>query len=1543
MLRNIVDIYRLSPMQHGMLFHSLYDAADHTYFKQQASRIEGKLDVEAFRGAWEEIIKRHTILRTGILWEGLQEPVQFVRKSVTLPWREDDWRGASDLEVQEKLNQFLREDRDMPFDLKRPPLLRIVLIRTGEDVYYFIWAAHHIILDGWCNHILIQEVFALYEAYRQGREHRLPAPVPYGEYISWLQKQDEKKAEEFWRAELRGLTFPTQLRMQADSSTPASEQDGSDERTVYVSQSVTERIDQLAKSLRVTINTFVQAAWALLLSRYTGEQDVLFGATLAGRSAPLPGIQSMVGLFINTLPVRVRLADEESVGAYIMRIQARQAEAREYEYVPLKKVQAWSDVASGTALFDHIMVFENYPMDASATVDGELRIRTIENFDINNLPLTFIVTPGKELVLRCVYKWRDFTAQAVEQLLEHLRVLMAVMVKNPAASVSDLSFLSEADRNRVLGDWNRTDAVFPRTCIHELFDAQVSRTPDAIAVRMEGQQLTYRALAEKAYNLSRRLKKLGVGPEICVGICTDRSIAMVIGLLGTLKSGGAYVPLDPFYPAERLEFMIRDAKMPVLLTQKHLQEVLPATPAKIVCIDENAEATEWPESDMGVALADENAAYVIYTSGSTGKPKAVMITHGCIRNHMLWMQREFPVINGDAVLQKTPFIFDASVWEFYSPLLSGATLVIARLGGHQDAEYLLNAVREQEITILQLVPTQLRMLLQQPDLEQCCSLKRIYCGGEALEQELVRELNKRLPSAKLYNLYGPTEATIDATLGICDANESGLTAPIGKPVANTQVFVLDDRNNPVPLGVKGELYIGGAGVARGYLGRPDLTAERFVPDRFSAKPGQRLYKTGDKVMWRPDDAGLVYIGRLDHQVKVRGYRLELGEIEAVLNSLGEIRQSAVMLREDDPKELRLVAYIVGKEEDRQLNINVLRKELKEKLPEYMVPAAFVQMPELPLMPNGKLNRKALPRPEANQQKTKFVFHDQEEEILAEIFADVLKLDAVKTEDNFFEIGGHSLHATQVISRVRNAFAVDLPLPALFEYPTPAGLLQELKQIQGVTRGASSRITSAPRDQALPLSYAQQRLWFLHQLEPETPAYNVTLGLQLTGNLDTKALAHSIGEVTRRHEILRTSFPIRNGKPIQDISPHSVVNLEQIDLRRPPDEERVQAVQRFLQAEAAAPFILENGPLLRLKLIQMELSKHLFVLTMHHMISDGWSIHVMAREIVECYYAYQRGEPANLPELTIQYVDFAVWQHEWLQGEVLAEQVKYWRRQLEGATSLELPTDHPRPRVAPQQCGLLLCSIPSDLTARLKALGRREGATLFMVLMAGFQVLLSWYTKKCDIAIGTAVANRNRGETEELIGFFVNQLVIRTNLEGNPPFTEVVERVERACLDAYAHQDIPFDKVIEAVAPERITGRLPFIEVSFLLHNFPAIQAQPDRSKPHALSIEAMPHAVPRARFDFLLELAEKEGGLSGAIEYRSELFERSTIEMLVARFEDVLRLIADRPALRLNDLTEHLDKSGELALQQASVGRLRGIRNKAIDQPRPDAAWNVPT
>jgi len=1048
-----------------------------------------------------------------------------------------------------------------------------------------------------------------------------------------------------------------------------------------------------------------------------------------------------------------------------------------------------------------------------------------------------------------------------------------------------LNTLTHIIGTQVLEEWNDTQVVEQYLCIHQMFEIQVERSPQAIAVVFEDIQLTYQQLNKRANQLAHYLRTLGVGPEVFVGICLERSLEMIVGILGILKAGGAYVPLDPAYPPERLGFILSDTQASVLLTQEKLVNNLPPHQAQVVCLDSNWQGnTENNQENPVNQTTGDNLIYVIYTSGSTGQPKGVMIPHRGICNQLYWRQTNFKLTPADKVLLTISFSFDPSVWQIFWPLCFGGQLILARPGGHQDTAYLVKVITEQQISVLALVPSILRVLLEEKGIENCQFLRHITCGGEALPSELIEHFFAQLNLDNVFhNCYGPTEASIDATFWTCQRGTNYSIAPIGRPITNAEIYILDENLQPVPVGESGELHIGGIGLARGYLNRPELTTEKFIFHPFSSEVGARLYKTGDLARFLPD-GNIEFLGRIDYQVKIRGFRIELGEIEAILGQHPSLTQTLVIAREDVPGDKQLVAYIVANPEQIPSQVE-LRRFLQGRLPEYMVPASFVFLDTLPLNPNGKIDRHALPAPHTSDLglSTNFVPpQNATEEVLANIWVKVLRLEQVGIHDNFFELGGHSLLATQVMSRVRKAFQIEMPLQILFENPTIASLAQAIAQTQIQENDPQNQtIPLIANRESIPLSFAQQRVWFLEQLEPNSPAYIISNALRLTGEFNTSILQQALDAIVIHHEALRTNFITSpDGSPIQVIGKPRPVELKIIKVTQ-------EQVQSLLNQEAQRPFNLESDLMLRASLLQIDEQEQILLLVTHHIASDGWSMGILWQQLASLYKALLSGKPSPLAKLPIQYADFAVWQQQWLSGEVLSNEINYWKTQLAGATTvLELPTDRPRPPVQTYQGAAESLMLPQTLSASLLELSRQEGVTLFMTLLAAFGTILHRYTGQEDILIGSPIAGRNRSEIEGLIGFFINTVVLRADFSGNPSFRSVLSRVRQMALGAYAHQDMPFEKLVEELQPKRDTSRNPLFQVWFNMLNLRDIQLELP-----GVAVEPISMLETASKFDLTLYVTEKNQGIQLDLVYNTDLFASERMMEMLDQFHHLLNQI----------------------------------------------------
>jgi amino acid adenylation domain-containing protein len=1290
----------------------------------------------------------------------------------------------------------------------------------------------------------------------------------------------------YWRERLAGA--PELLELPKDHPRSPVRTHRGATVPVELSLELLERLQALGRGEGATLHMTLLGAFQVLLGRYGVGEDVVVGSPIAGRTRG--EVEELIGFFVNTLVLRTDLSGDPPFRQVLRRVREVTLGAYEHQEVPFERLveELRPDRSlSHSPLFQVLFTLQNTEGRGGAlpglSVSGAGAELASAKFDLS-LALS-ATTQGLRGGL--TYSTDLFERGTIDRMVSHLTRVLEQVAADADATLSRLELLGQAERRQVLEEWNRTAAGHPADrCIHELFEAQAARTPGAVAVLFEGAELTYAALNERANRLAHHLAGLGVGPETRVGIRLERGTEMIVSVLAVLKAGGAYVPLDPAHPAERLAFVLSDAAVPVLVTRESLRAALPAGDGvTVVSVDGDgariaAESAENPER----GARPDHLAYVIYTSGSTGTPKGVMVPHRGVPNLAYAQARRFGIDGTSRVLQFASLSFDAAVAELFDALLAGAALVLASREALLPGPGLLETLRRGRVTVATLPPPVLAIL--PPD--GLPELRTVVSAGEAVDAATV----ERWSAGRAFvNAYGPTEVTVCATSARCEAD--GRAPAIGRPLENVRVYVLDAVGRPAPVGVPGELYVGGAGVVRGYLGRPELTAERFVPDPFAAEPGGRLYRTGDRARWRADGS-LEYLGRLDGQVKIRGFRIEPGEVEAALRRNPGVTDCVVVVREDRPGDRRLVAYVVG-----GVEMDALRAHARQSLPEYMVPSAFVALDLLPLTPNGKLDRKALPAPEiGSAEESSVAPRTPVEEVLAGVWAEVLGRERVGVEESFFDLGGHSLLATRVVSRIRAVLGVELPLRALFEGPTIAELAGRVEEIRRADLPALPPVVPTGRTGALPLSFAQERLWFLDRLEPGSTAYNIPVAWRLGGALDQAALERALGEIVRRHEALRTVFREVDGSPVQVIAPFGGFALPVEELSGLGDADREAAVRRRAGEEAGRPFDLSAGPLFRAALLRLGAEYHVLLLSMHHVVSDGWSMGVLFRELSTLYAAYREGGESPLAELAVQYADYAVWQREQLEGEVLDRQLSYWRERLSGAPELlELPTDHPRPAVQTYRGASVPVELSPELLERLQALGRSEGTTLYMTLLGAFQVLLSRYGAGDDVVVGSPIAGRTRGEVEALIGFFVNTLVLRTDLSGDPGFREVLRRVREVTLGAYEHQEVPFEKLVAELRPERSLSHSPLFQVTFTLQT-----AGGGGGALPGLEVGGVDAAMEIAKFDLSLTLAATAQGLRGGLGYSTDLFERGTVERMVGHLERVLEEAAADADVRLSRL-----------------------------------------
>jgi amino acid adenylation domain-containing protein len=1472
------------------------DPGSPAYNILSAVRLIGRLEVDALARSLTEIVRRHAVLRS-VFTQTDSEPAQIVAAPAPVPLPRVDLEGLPAAVREREARRLAREFGRLPFDLERGPMLRVALLRFGSEEHAALFATHHVASDGWSMGVLIREVSALYAAFREDRPSPLPElPIQYLDYARWQREWltgDVLEGElAYWREALAGVE---PLQLPTDRPRPPFQTFRGAARSFTVSGAAVAGLRTLGQRQGGTPFMVLLAAFSSLLHRYSGQEDISIGSPTANRTRHQ--LEDLIGFFVNTLVLRADLSGAPSFERLLARVRRSALAAFAHQELPFEKVvfelQPQRDLSS-SPLFQVMLTLQNTPAEALILPGLELRLFPTEmgtaKFD---LTLSMVERPDG-LAGGLEYNTDLFDGSTVDRMLSHFQSLLEQVAADPQASVADLPLLSQAERHQLAIEWSDTSAAYPRQApLYERIARQAARSPDLIAVTFGDERLTYGELEAEANRLARYLIRHGVRRGSLVGLCMERSLALPVALLGILKAGAAYVPMDPSYPEERLVYMLEDAGLSLLLADLGAPEGLCRRAAglmPVVLLEEvEAEIGREAGSDPLVAGDAADLAYVLYTSGSTGRPKGVEIPHGALVNFLESM-REQPGLEGDdALLAVTSLSFDIAGLELYLPLLAGARVDLASRETAGDGARLLARLRHSRTTVLQATPSTWRMLLEagwsgDPEL-------RVLCGGEALPERLASELRAR--SAAVWNLYGPTETTIWSA--VARVGDGGVL--IGRPIANTRIEVLDSRLAPVPAGVLGELCIGGEGLARGYRNRPDLTAERFVPNPWAAfdSAGSRLYRTGDLARYRTDGA-LEFLGRLDRQVKVRGFRIELGEIEAALEKYPEVAHAVALARED-----RLIAFLVPRGAARPAPAE-LRARAAQTLPDYMVPGSLAWLEELPLTPNGKVDRRALARFEiAGEPGSRETAEPRTliEELLAEIWCEVLSRERIGIHDDFFALGGHSLKATQLTARVRQACGVDLPLRRLFEAPTVAGLAQAVERLRKESgAGEVPPLVPVSRDGEIPLSFSQQRVWVLDQLEVAGTAYHLRTAVRLRGNLDACALGWAINEVVRRHEALRTTFANSKGRPLQVILPRLDVPLPRVDLRGLPADLRVGEARRVVGRLARLRFDLSRGPLLRTALVVLGEADHLLGLTVHHIAADGWSLDILVREVAALYQARLEGSPSPLPPLPIQYADFAVWQRSWLQGESLEAQLSYWRRQLADLPSvLQLAVDRPRRPGRTAPAGRRRARLSEDLTEALRKLGRSEQATPFMTLLAGFATLLHSYTGQRDLAIGTPIANRRRVELEGLIGFFANTLVLRADLEGDPGFKDLLARIRSMALDAYAHQDLPFERLVEELQPERDLGMNPLFQVMFQLQNVPATAVDLP-----GLSLSPAAGERGAAMFDLVLAVRESAQGFSAAFDYDADLFEAVTIERFAGHWVNRLAGAAADPGRPLSAL-----------------------------------------
>ena len=1522
-------------------------------FAQCVIDVTGAVDATQLRKALTGTVAKYEILRTALRHQtGIKLPFQVIQDKAELHFEQT---GAA-------TDALLQRERELASKVAEGAVLRVVLATSGPDRHTLVLTLPAFCADAATLKSLAVEIAA---AYGSGDDADSEV-MQYADLVEWqnelLASEETRAGREFWRDGCRAIDFAS-----LDSvALPLEKRSDLAFAPESVSFSVADAagIEARASALKTSVDNFLLAAWSALLFRLTGQAELTVGCEFDGRR--YAELESALGPLARTLPIRASLQADTPFQKLLEQWTAAAGEARNWQESFSWNQAGFADTE--TPMFPFAFAYQ----DLGEAAGGDVKFGVERVFVVSERYKLRLngVRRGSEIELELQYDASRMDRSSVERIAGYYRNLLAAAVTNPETAVAKLPLLSEDERRQLLVEWNSTTDQFPSsTCLHELFEQQAALVPDRIAVRCGDVAFTYRELNERANRLAHYLRKHGVGPDRPVGLCLERSAETMVAVLGILKAGGAYVPLNPDNPPARLQQQLTGAA--AVVTEFKLVSQLPALvgqecPTHTILLDRDRELwAKEPKTNLSSNTNPENLVYVIYTSGSTGVPKGVAVRHRNLVNYADFISKRLELQKYPGGLQwATVSTLGADLGNtcIYPALISGGTLHIVAYEMATDPRQLAAYVAKHPIDVLKIVPSHLQALVSSQSDEAAKLLPRKYLifGGETLTPKLLEKIEALKPSCEVLNHYGPTETTVGSLtlkLNEYDWKKAGLmSTPIGRPIQNTQVYVLDANLEPAPMGVIGELYIAGAGVTAGYLGQAEKTAERFVKNPFAgdaglkseAQAGAVMYRTGDLARYGVD-GNIEFLGRGDDQVKIRGFRIELGEIEAVLARHAAVKQVVVLARggeleKDGQGEKRLLAYVVPSREASStatvtgtVSGDELRAYLKQQVPDYMVPQAVMILAKLPLNANGKIDRQALPEPEQAQAARAYVAPRTEtERTIVAIWAEVLRREPnqISVDDNFFDLGGHSLLATQVISRVRKALNIELPLRTLFESPTVAALAAQAEKAGVAAAPEIPPIVRVPRDKPLPLSFAQQRLWVLDQIEPNNPLYNIPRSTRLRGKLNAQALIDSLNEVVRRHESQRTTFAKgADGQPVQVIAESLTLDIPVIDLGGRPEAEREAEALRIAAEEEQTPFDLAKGPLLRARIVKLGAEDHVLLLTMHHIVSDAWSAAVLLQELSTLYTSFCEGKPSQLPELAVQYGDYAAWQRKYLQGAALDAQLSYWREHLNGAPPLlQLASDRPRPSVRKFDGAYEPIPLAKDVADAVKTFSQREGMTPFMTLLAAFNALLMRYSGQEHIVLGTDIANRTSAETERMIGFFINLLPVHTDLSGDPSFRELVTRVREVALGAYAHQDIPFDKLVEDLQPERSQSHNPIVQALFVMQNVPR-----ERRELPGLTMTPFPVPLKRSKFDLAVFMSDDGMEVGQNWVYSTELFERSTILRMASHFENLLRNSVANPDTRLSALEilseqeKQQQEAEKSARKQSQRKKLMAVEPKAVN------------
>ncbi len=1491
-----IHLFPLSYAQQRMWFLNRLTPDSPVYNLPLAVRITGPFKKDIFEISLKTIIKRHEILRTTF------REIKGEVRQITGP------ASAITIEIlpagNTPLLEVIQTTARQSFDLEKGPLGIVRLIKTAEEEHVMIIVMHHIISDGWSMGVLVREFTLLYEALIKGETPVLPPlKIQYADYAQWQKKWLEgerlQKQLSFWRKTL--TASPPVLELMGDKARPKTLSNRGAQIYHTLDSKQWQALKKRAGQYKLTDFMFLLALFYNLLHRYTRQEDICIGTPVANRNRA--ELEPLIGFFVNTLVLRCAFDPDDSATTFFTRVKNTAVEAFAHQDIPfemlVQELQPARDMSHSPlfqAFFTHTAFNKSvdFPKGPLHFTPLEQEVKTAK-FELS----LFTQETAEGLNITFEYNTDLYSADFIDRMAQHFKTLSVQWADHDFEKIGEAEILQPRERDKILKAFNNTKRSYPPALpLTALFENRASVRPELTALRFKQEELSYRQIHEAVWNLAGHLQQAGLKPGDFAGLYLQRSPELVIGMYAIVLCGAAYVPLDPDYPQDRLAYMVEDSGVKLVVTSDELSGASMLRGKNCIVVNSSAES-----SGFTPALIDvDDTAYMIYTSGSTGKPKGVRISHRSIWNRLQWMQETFQLTPEDKVLQKTPYSFDVSVWEFFWPLQVGATLVVAGPGGHKDPLYLQKLIRAEKITTLHFVPSMLQAFLNMADIGMCSSLKRVICSGEALSRTLVQQFFSG-SSAELHNLYGPTEAAVDVTWWPCSKDDAYASVPIGRPIANTQIYLVDPKDRLLPVGVAGELVIGGVQVATGYHNRPGLTAEKFIPDPFSEQPEARMYRSGDLTRYM-DNGAIEFLGRIDHQVKLRGLRIELGEIENALKKRKNITDAVVLARSFGEGDQRLVAYL---QSDKTVNIEEIQQHLSRQLPEYMVPAIYKVLDSIPLSPSGKVDRRALlaMEVEAAREHIYVAPRGETEESIAHIFSELLQVEKVGAEDSFFDLGGHSLLATRLVSRINIQFEVNFPLRAVFDAASVRGLASQLKQLK---KQKIKSLPQADRSRAIPLSFAQQRLWFLEQLEPGSPFYNIPMAFTLYGEMDTHALEKAFQALLRRHEALRTSIHTIEGTGIQKIHDTVAFELDILDIATLNEKKQKQEIDEQVKLLARHAFSLARAPLFKILLIRVEAKKHILLGTVHHIISDNWSNQIILSELTLLYQFHLSGGHDPLPPLKRHYADFAVWQRDWLEKGALDDQLAFWRSALDGMPPLlDLPLDRPRQATQTYNGDVHRFALEKELSSRLKTIGNQKNRTPFMQFLGLFGIFLTRLSGQENIPIGAPVANRSLADTENMIGFFVNTLVLPVRASHTSPMETVLEQTRKMALEAYEHQDIPFERLVDALQNERDMSHSPLFQTMLVYNDY-----TPEKSNGQGpWRVEPLNQHSGTSKFDLTLFVDERPTGFDVLIEYNTDLFDAITIRRWGRFFVELLKQYVQTPSLQIRkvDLMQDSDRN----------------------------------